>query len=85
MGSAGFIANARLSGLIRDYNRDLVLSAVAWLAKKEALVAVGPKNPENFKLALTADQALDVFYLSLIGLPGLGLIAGAIIWWRRRQ
>jgi len=85
MGSAALIANARLSGMIRDYNRDLVLSSVAWLAKKDTLVAVGPKNPENFKLVLTEDQAMNVFYISLIGLPGLGLIAGAMLWWRRRR
>lgn len=85
LGSAAFIANARLSGLIRDYNRDLVLSSIAWLTKKDTLVAVGPKSPENFKLALSEDQAMNVFYISLFGLPGLGLIAGILIWSRRRR
>ena len=85
LGSSALVANARLGGLVRDYNRDLLLSAVAWLSKKETLVAVGPKNPENFKLALTEDQAMNIFYISFIGLPGLGLIAGTMIWWRRRR
>ena len=85
LGSSSLVANARLSGLVRDYNRDLVLSAVAWLSKKETLVAVGPKTPENLKLALSDDQAMNIFYISFIGLPGLGLIAGTMIWWRRRR
>jgi gliding motility-associatede transport system auxiliary component len=85
LGSSQLVSNARLSGLVRDYDKDLVLSAIAWLTHKETLVAVGPKNPENFKLALGADQAMNIFYVSFIGLPGLGLIAGAMIWWRRRR
>jgi len=85
LGSSELVANARLGGLVRDHNRDLVLSALAWLADKEALVAVGPKSPENFKLALTEDQALNIFYIAFFGLPGMGLIAGVMVWWRRRR
>src|SRR5262249_37685381 len=56
VGTPMVIENYRLKGdLVRDYNVDFALSALAWLGKKEQMVGVGPKQPEHVKLTLTAD------------------------------
>ena len=51
-------------------------------------ITVGPKatirDPEDRRVALTADQAKLIFWLSVLIIPGLILSAGVQTWWRRR-
>lgn len=70
---------------IRDYNRDLVLAAAAWLAGADRRVAVGPRIPERVELALDARQIGRVFLMCVVGLPSIGLLCGLVVWRRRRR
>ena len=65
-------------------NRDLFLNAVNWLAQQENLIAIRPKDPEDRRVTLTADQERRIFYLTVLIVPGLVLLAGVQTWWRRR-
>ncbi len=85
IGTADFVSNAQLRGAVRDYSRDFALGSVAWLLQKEARVAVGPKEPEHFKLALTDAQLGTVFLVVFVAMPLVALGGGVAVWWRRRQ
>jgi ABC-type uncharacterized transport system involved in gliding motility auxiliary subunit len=80
-GDADFASNAALgvSG-----NRDLFLNTVNWLAQQENLIAIRPRDPEDRRITLTADQERRIFYLTVLIVPGLILLAGVQTWWRRR-
>jgi gliding motility-associatede transport system auxiliary component len=80
-GDSDFAANGFL-GI--QGNRDLFLNTVNWLAQQENLIAIRPKDPEDRRVTLTADQERRIFYLTVLIVPGLVLLAGVQTWWRRR-
>jgi len=65
-------------------NRDLFLNTVNWLAQQENLISIRPHDPEDRRITLTADQERRIFYLTVLIVPGLILLAGVQTWWRRR-
>jgi ABC-type uncharacterized transport system involved in gliding motility auxiliary subunit len=80
-GDSDFASNAALGV---QGNRDLFLNAVNWLAQQENLISIRPKDPEDRRITLTADQERLIFYLTVLIVPGLILLAGVQTWWRRR-
>jgi len=85
LGSGRLVMNVRLSGVtLRDYDQDLVLSAIAWLSGRESRAGVGPKNAARVALAPTAGQVAWAFRLFVVVLPLAVLAAGAWVWRRRR-
>jgi len=80
-GDSDFAANGVL-GI--PGNRDLFLNAVNWLAQKETLIAIRPREAEDRRVTLTADQQRRAFYLSVLVIPCLAFVAGLVTWWRRR-
>lgn len=80
-GDSDFVSNAWL-GI--PGNRDLFLNTINWLAQQENLIAIRPKDPEDRRITLTADQERRIFWLTVLIIPGLILAAGVQTWWRRR-
>ena len=80
-GDSDFAATA---GLGIQGNRDLFMNIVGWLSQQENLIAIRPKDPEDRRITLTADQTRRIFYLTVLIVPGLVLLAGVQTWWRRR-
>lgn len=80
-GDSDFVANQWL-GI--PGNRDLFLNAVNWLAQQENMIAVRPRDPEDRRITLTRDQQTRIFWLTVLIIPGLILLAGVQTWWRRR-
>jgi len=60
------------------------MNAVNWLATEEELISIRPKEPEQRQVILTAPQARAIIYSSILFVPLLVLVAGGIVWWRRR-
>jgi ABC-type uncharacterized transport system involved in gliding motility auxiliary subunit len=81
IGNSAFATN-QWSGLQR--NGDLFVNTINWLAQDEDLISVRPKNPTARRVILTETQQRELFFGSLIFLPGLVIISGAVIWFRRR-
>jgi len=80
------VLNRRLGReTVRDYNEDLFLAALGWLAGAGDRVAVGPKVPERLQLTLDDRQLARVFLISVVGLPGAAFLVGVLVWWRRRR
>ena len=80
-GDSDFASNGALGV---QGNRDLFLNVVNWLAQQENLIAIRPRDPEDRRITLTADQQRRIFYLTVLIVPGLVLLAGVQTWWRRR-
>lgn len=81
IGDSDFATNGaiRVSG-----NQDLFLNTINWLAQQENLIAIRPRDPEDRRITLTADQERRIFYLTVLIVPALVLLAGVQTWWRRR-
>ena len=81
IGDADFATNQllRFQG-----NQDFFLNNVAWLAQDVDLISIRPKEPEDQRLFLSRLQQQNVALLSLAVIPGLFLVFGIVVWWRRR-
>jgi ABC-type uncharacterized transport system involved in gliding motility auxiliary subunit len=65
-------------------NRDFFMNSMNWLSQQENLIAVRPRQPEDRRLTLTADQQNRIMILSLFIIPGLVFATGVYTWWKRR-
>jgi ABC-type uncharacterized transport system involved in gliding motility auxiliary subunit len=80
-GDSDFASNAAFTSL---GNGDLFVNSVNWLAAEEELISIRP-NPEQPRMAmLTTLQRNLILLVSLILIPLAILVAGAVVWWRRR-
>jgi ABC-type uncharacterized transport system involved in gliding motility auxiliary subunit len=80
-GDSDFAANAWL-GI--PGNRDLFMNTVNWLAQQENMISIRPRDPQDRRVTLTADQQTRIFWITVVIIPGLVLLAGVQTWWRRR-
>ena len=65
-------------------NRDLFLNTIDWLSQQENLISIRPKEADDRRITLTATQESNIFWLSLLIIPGFIFGAGVSTWWRRR-
>lgn len=80
-GSSDIAANRVIVG----YNRELLLSALAWLELRSPKVAIGPRTPEQLRLSLDDSQLGRIFWICVLGLPLLALLLGGGVYWIRRS
>ena len=76
---------ANNSNLSLYYNQDLFLNSVNWLAGEVDLISIRPRATRASRIVLTESESWSVFYLSVLLLPEIVLLAGLFIWWRRRR
>ena len=80
-GDSDFVANYAV-GI--QGNQDFFLNSVNWLAQQENLIAIRPRDAQDRRITLTAEQQQRIMLLSLLVIPGLVFAAGGYTWWRRR-
>jgi ABC-type uncharacterized transport system involved in gliding motility auxiliary subunit len=83
-GDSDFAANGPLQAVQNFGNQDLFAGSVNWLAEEEAMVAIGPKTPDQRPLTLPPGSSRLVVFSSLILLPLVVIVAGISVWWSRR-
>jgi ABC-type uncharacterized transport system involved in gliding motility auxiliary subunit len=85
-GDADFASNFYLSLL---GNRDLFMSMIAVLAEDKELVAVrsppGLPSGTLSPIYLTADQGRTIFWVAVVAVPGLAVLTGCAVVYRRRR
>ena len=81
-GDTDFAANAFSDN---PGNQDLVLNSVSWLARREKELGISPKAPDVRRAIIKPAQLTVIFWLSIAGLPSIGIIIGCVVWWRRRR
>lgn len=81
VGSSGWPANNILKF---NGNRDLVLNMMNWLSSDEDLISIRPKDPEDRRITLTSAQMRLVRAVSQFIIPLIVIVAGVMVWWKRR-
>ena len=66
-------------------NGNLFLNMVSWLAQEEDLISIRPKAPEDRRVILSQSQQSMLRLISVFFLPGVALVAGIVVWTRRRR
>lgn len=61
-----------------------VLNAINWLMENEKLISIPPKNDLPRYLTMNQSQVKLVWVLAAVITPLLVLVAGGVVWWRRR-
>jgi ABC-type uncharacterized transport system involved in gliding motility auxiliary subunit len=65
-------------------NNDLALNTINWLSSDEDLISIRPKQQEDRRITMTQSQMSWVRATSQFLLPGIVIIAGIGVWWKRR-
>ena len=81
IGDSDFAANQWAS---LQQNGDLFFNAINWLAQDENLISIRPKAATNRRVTLTEAQQTLLRWCELFFLPGIVILAGIVIWWKRR-
>jgi ABC-type uncharacterized transport system involved in gliding motility auxiliary subunit len=81
LGDSDFASN---SHFYNGNNSDLFLSSVNWLTVGEELISIDRKVVSFRRLIVGPEEETFIKFSSIGLLPLLVLIAGGIIWWRRR-
>jgi len=81
IGDSDFAANQAIS---QASNGDLFYNTIDWLAQDENLISIRPKTATNRQVSLTESQATGLKWLDLFFLPGIVILSGVYIWWKRR-
>jgi ABC-type uncharacterized transport system involved in gliding motility auxiliary subunit len=81
VGSADWAANYvfRFAG-----NRDLFLNMMNWLSSDEDLISIRPKDPEDRRITVSRSQMMLLRTTSQFLIPLAVIVAGVLVWWRRR-
>jgi len=81
VGSSSWLANGFINF---NGNSDLALNTINWLSSDEDLISIRPKERDDRSVTLTRAQLGLVRATSQFLLPGLVIVAGTTVWWKRR-
>jgi ABC-type uncharacterized transport system involved in gliding motility auxiliary subunit len=81
IGDSDFAANQALK---QASNADFFYNTIDWLAQDENLISIRPKTATNRQVSLTESQAAGLKWLDMFFLPGIVILTGIYIWWKRR-
>jgi ABC-type uncharacterized transport system involved in gliding motility auxiliary subunit len=65
-------------------NSDMFVNIVNWLAQQENLISIQPKPANESRLAMTPQQTIAVFWMSVVFIPAIVFGAGIYNWRRKR-
>jgi len=66
-------------------NAILAGNAFNWLAAREDLVGIPPRDVEQVSLFLSKQQMRNLLLLVLVAMPGTAILAGILVWRKRRH
>lgn len=81
IGDSDFASNEAIG---QSSNGDLFFNAIDWLASDQNLISIRPKVATSRNVNLTDSQATTLRWADIFALPGIVLVVGIAIWWKRR-
>jgi len=84
VGTQAFAQNQTLPPTNNDANLELILGSLQWLAGQDDLIALPPKPDRALPLSLTQDQESTIIFITAVLMPGVIVVGGIAVWWRRR-
>jgi ABC-type uncharacterized transport system involved in gliding motility auxiliary subunit len=81
VGSSSWVDNGFINF---NGNSDLALNTVNWLSSDEDLISIRPKEREDRRIIMTRTQLSWVRATSQFLLPGIVIVTGIGVWWKRR-
>ena len=66
-------------------NGDFALNVFNWLAERDALLSIRGRTYVSRRIDLTPQQADRVYWLLVVGVPGLLFVLGLLVVWRRSR
>jgi ABC-type uncharacterized transport system involved in gliding motility auxiliary subunit len=80
-GDSDFANNQMLSV---QGNADLFMNAVSWLLEEDQMITIRAKERGFRPVSLTQQEGEWIKWLSTVLVPGVPVLAGLLVWWRRR-
>src|SRR5256885_27529 len=84
VGTPSFAENTTLPPNNGGANLELALASFQWLAGEDALIALPPKPARALPLVLTQQDQSNLIFITAVLMPGIIVVAGIAVWWRRR-
>src|ERR1700728_18016 len=81
IGNSAFAANPFVD---QQKKGDLFYNTINWLAQDENLISIRPKSQTNRRITMTQGQSAALTWFDLVLLPGIVILSGIYIWWKRR-
>ncbi len=81
-GDLDFATDAQIANAA---NGLLLLNTLNWLVKREQLIDIEGRRPEETRLSLAGSEISSIYWLVLIILPGLSVTLGVSVFMRRRR
>ncbi|MEO3947340.1 Gldg family protein [Gorillibacterium sp. CAU 1737] len=83
VGNGLFVDNQYLS---EQANKDFALNSIGWLHEEKSSLTIRPREEAQMQqVYLTSRQSNTIFVTTIIVIPALFLLAGGLVWWRRRK
>jgi ABC-type uncharacterized transport system involved in gliding motility auxiliary subunit len=82
VGNSEFVTNAHLANV---GNAPFLTNTMNWLVRRESLLSIPPKKPEQVRLSLTRGEMSSITWLVLLIMPAAAVAAGVGIHLRRRR
>ena len=67
------------------HNGQFLRSSVAWLCNREDTIIIPEREDKDRSFILSGQQRRVVWWVALVGLPQVFLLAGVLAWWMRRR
>ncbi len=79
-GDVDFVANEYTGN---PGNHDIFLNSINWLTQKETKLGISAKPPDIRRATIAPEQMKLIYWLCVAVLPGMGLVTGVFVWWKR--
>jgi ABC-type uncharacterized transport system involved in gliding motility auxiliary subunit len=82
LGDSDFLVDGIVANL---GNLTLALNSFNWLVKREEALGIPPRTVEQVSLYLNQRQLTMIFLITVVAMPGAAIVAGILVWRRRRH